>query len=184
MELEDINLPVKAAELLAKALNGIGLDLPLAFAQIFAFVLYAAAFVWGIKRIREEGFGKLAGWLVSVAFGLGMVGIVSGWTLNLMSPLPTRVTGQVRLDRDGSGMRLSNVRVALLDFRGNTISKEPGIVDSESGFFALSYEQSFGDRPRSIRTVAPGCADQVTAIGRSRLKSGASFLVIYACEQK
>lgn len=183
MELDDVNLPVKVADLLARALSGVGLDLPLAASQAFALVLYAAAVVWGVRKLRSQGPGTLTGWLVTVAFGLGILGVLAGWAQSLLSPLPTRVTGEVQLDSHSTGLRLTDVRVELLDFRGHNIALEPGIVDSRSGFFALTYIREFGDRPRQIRTSAHDCADLLTPIGRSRLKSEASFVVHYSCER-
>lgn len=182
MELDDINLPVKVAELLARALAGIGLDLPLVVSQAFALVLYAAAVVWGVRRLRAGDPGKLTGWLVTVAFGLGILGVLAGWGQSLLSPLPTRVTGQVKLTAEDPDVALSDVRVELLDFRGQNIAREPGIVDSRSGFFVLTYRPEVGDRPRHIRAVAAGCAELLTPIGRSRLESEASFLVPFTCE--
>jgi hypothetical protein len=180
--LDDVNLPVKLAELLAKGLGDVGMDLPLVAAQAFALVLYGAAFVWGLRKIRAEGSGKLVGWLVSVGFGLGMAGVVGGWAQAFVAPLPLRVTGQVELTGGAGSVRLADVRVQLLDFRGDNIALEPGIVDSRSGHFVLTHAREFGDRPRAIRVSAPGCADLDAPISRSRLRSGASFLVRFSCE--
>ena len=184
MELDDINLPVKIAELLAKALAGVGLDLPLVLSQVFALALYGTACIWGLKKIRSEDHGKLTGWLVSVGFGLGILGVVAGWAQALIAPLPTRVTGQVEIIGDTPDLSLADIRVELLDFRGNNIALEPGIVDSQSGFFILSYAPEFGDRPRAIRTTAAACNDLDTPVGRTRLRSEASFLVRFTCEKK
>jgi len=182
MELEDINLPVKTAELLAGALADVGLDLPLLASQAFAMMLYTAAFVWGVRKIRAEGADQLVGWLVGVAFGIGVLGVLAGWAQSLLAPLPPRVTGQVEIVGEAHGARLTDVRVELLDFRGNNIALEPGIVDSRSGFFALSYAPEFGDRPRAIRASASTCRELDTPVGRNRLRNEASFLIRFRCE--
>lgn len=184
MELEDLNLPVKVADAVNRALSGVGVDLPLFFTQFGALMLALLALAWGIRKLRQEGLGSLSGLLVVAGFGLFALGVLAGWGQGALSPLPGEVTGRVELilaENQPAPVRLDQVRVALLDSRGENVARESGGVDGRTGYFSLTYAPSFGERPRAVRVSAAGCRPLDVALSRTRLRAGAALHVSYPC---
>lgn len=184
MELEDLNLPVKVADAVNAALSGVGVDLPLFFTQFAALALALAALAYGIRKLRREGAGSLLGLLVVAGFGLFALGVFAAWGESALFPLPGEVVGQVVLEPGGAGppaLRLDQLRVALLDSRGESVARESGAVDGRTGYFALTYAPAFGERPRTVRVSAPGCPPLDIAVSRAGLRAGAALYVSYPC---
>jgi hypothetical protein len=184
MELDDLNLPVQVADAVNAALARVGVDLPLFFTQFAALVLSLLALAYGVRKLRKEGLGSLLGLLVVAGFGLFALGVLAAWGQGAFFPLPGEVTGQVALEWGGAGppaVRLDQVRVALLDSRGEDVARESGAVDGRTGYFFLTYAPAIGERPRAVRVSAPGCPPLDVALSRSRLRAGAALHLAYPC---
>lgn len=184
MELEDLNLPVKVADAVNRALSGVGVDLPLFFTQLAALVLSLLALAWGVRKLRQEGAGSLLGLFVVAGFGLFALGVLAAWGESAFFPLPGEVVGQVALAPGGAGppaVRLDQLRVALLDSRGEEVARESGAVDGRTGYFLLTYAPAFGERPRAVRVSAPGCPPLDVSLSRARLRAGAALYLSYPC---
>lgn len=182
MGIEDLNIPVEIANAINNALSAVGISLPLYVTQLFLLLLSLTAFIYGIKRLRIEGTKDLVGILVTVAFGLMSAGVAFSWVEAAVNPLSGEVTGQVKISDVTGAPPLTSVTVALLDFHGENVARERGIVDSRTGYFALTYAPVWGDRPRVLRITAPGCVPHDVPLDRVRLRMGSSLLIYYRCQ--
>jgi len=184
VELGDLNLPVKVSDAINAALAAIGIVLPLAVTQGFVLILCVVALAYGIIKLRRREGTALLSVLIVAGFGLFAAGVGISWIDHGLHPLSGEVKGQVEvLGRSGPN-RYSGLRAALLDFHGENIARETGIVDSTTGYFVLTFSPVFGDRPRLIRVIAPGCASQDFPLGQTRLREGSSFLLQYLCKDQ
>lgn len=182
MALEGLNLPVEVTRQLTDGLATVGIQLPLAVTQLFLLVLSLAALVYGIRRLRREGASDLPALLLTVGFGLFVLGVLFAWGEELLYPLPGELSGRVeRLDRQDVG-RFEGVRVALLNGAGEKVSREMGILDDRTGLFVLHYAPVFADPPRTLRVTAPDCLPLNHPLQRSDLLQGSGFTISYRCQ--
>ncbi len=181
MELEDLNLPVKVADAVNAGLAAAGIDLPLFFTQLCILVLGLLGLGFGIRKLRAEGITNLLALLVVAGFGLLSLGVLAGWAETALRPLPGEVSGRVEVVPGPGAPTLAQVRVSLLDSRGESVARETGAVDSRTGYFALTHEPSFGERPRRLRVAAPGCEPLDLPLSKARLRAGAAVHVQYRC---
>ncbi|HEB96817.1 MAG TPA: hypothetical protein ENI96_10360 [Sedimenticola thiotaurini] len=181
MELEGLNLPLEVAQRIADGLAAVGLRLPLFATQLFLLLLALAAAGYGLLRLRREGVKDLPGLLLTVAFGLFALGVLIGWGNELLHPLPGRFNGRIdRIDRQGPD-RFQGMRVELRNSRGEKVSHEAGILDSRTGFFALSYRPRFADPPRTLHVTAPGCGDLDHTLQRPDLEQAGGVTIGFRC---
>lgn len=160
-----------------------GISLPLYATQFFALLLSAVALVYYIRILRKEGAKNLTRPLVTVAFGLIAAGIAFSWVEAVVHPLSGEVSGQLEITDASGSPPLTAVRVALLDFHGENMARESGIVDSKTGYFALTYKSVFWDYPRTLRISAQGyCEPQVVPLERARLRMGSRLLIPFSCK--
>jgi len=184
MELEDLNLPLKVADAVNAGLAGVGIDLPLFFTQFCVLILCILGLAYGVRKLRAEGVSNLLALLVVAGFGLFSLGVLAGWAETALFPLPGEVTGQVELTPGPNAPQLGQLRVSLLDSRGESVARETGAVDSRTGYFALTYASSFGERPRRVRVAAPGCPPLDLPLSKARLRAGAAVHLQYRCGEQ
>ena len=183
MDIDQLNLPVQVADAINAQLAAVGIVLPLVATQLFTLLLCLAALAYGVLRLRRDGIKNLLALLVVIGFGLFAVGIVYAWVEHVVQPVRGSLAGQINLldGQDESGYR--DMRVSLLNFRGESVAREAGYVDSRNGFFALSYSPVFADPPRSLRIEKPGCQPYDVSLSRSKLASDHSIAVPYRCAE-
>jgi len=120
--------------------------------------------------------------LESAGLGLIAFGIVFSWGEGALRPLPDEIRGRIEMVGGSEGNLYVDMRVKLLDFRDQLISRGTGYVDTTDGRFALAYDRGFGVRPRKIVVTAPGCKDKEHTISRSELRSGNPISLQFRCE--
>ncbi len=182
MTLEGLNLPIEVTRQLTDGLASVGIQLPLFVTQLFLLILSFTALIHGIRRLRREGASDLPALLLTVGFGLFVVGVMFAWGEELLYPLPGQLSGRVdRIDRQDVD-RFEGLRVQLLNGSGEKVSREAGILDSRNGLFALSYEPVFADPPQTLRVTAPGCQAVDHHLQRSDLRQQSGFTITYRCQ--
>ena len=181
MDVDQLNIPVQIANTINAQLAALGISVPLAVTQFFALALCIAALAYGILRLRKEGVKDLLGLLVVVGFGLFSLGIAYAWGEHYLQPLRGTLAGQIDVrDRQGDD-KYTGMRVALLNYRGDSIAHEAGFVDSRNGFFALSYDVVLADPPRTLRIEAPDCDTLDFPLTRAKLLAERPVAVPYRC---
>lgn len=160
---ELLGLPGRLLEQVVQLLAGVGIDLPALLLQGFLLVLVLVALFFGLRQLHASWpeVGALPA-LVAGATTLLALGIVFGIAAQAL--LPGQLVGRVQ------AVDLGGVNVALLDFRGETISSG-GSVDSVSGEFVAYYQPLWHGRARQLRLQAPGCKPRDHLIAKSRLEA-------------
>lgn len=182
MELSDLNLPVKVSDAINTGLSGVGIVLPLAVTQGFVIILCLVALAYGVLKLRRQEGTALLSILIVAGFGLFASGVAISWVDQGLHPLPGEVKGQVQMVGRTGPNRYSGLRAALLDFHGDNIGRESGMVDSTTGYFLLTFTPVFGDWPRLIRITAPGCSPRDFPVGQTELREEKTFLLEYRCQ--
>ena len=151
----------------------VGIDLPPFPTQIFLLVLTVSLLIPTAKRLRPRKKADRAPLIAVAALGLLALGILIGVLDN--ATMSNRVSGSVQSDR------LPDVRVCLLDSRGRTISSDSGLVDTDTGHFALHYSPLVDGRARKLRIAAQGCQLQEVELFRQQLRAGSELQWTYKC---
>jgi hypothetical protein len=158
-------------------LSGVGIELPPMASQSTLLALVAVpAYVLGRRQLKNKEHMPLPALLGLTGFALVALGILVSWASQLVWPLPEQVSGFVNAHPVPA-----DLRVQLLDFRGDKISLSRGLVDSVDGRFVLDYKRSLGDRPRAIALSAPGCSTVEQKLSRAQLRSGQDLELDFSC---
>jgi len=156
-----LGLPGRLLEQVVEMLAGVGIELPALVLQGFLLVLVLLALFVALRPLRAAWPEVAAvSALTAGAIALVALGIVYGIAAQAL--LPGQFVGRLQ------AADLGGLRVALLDFRGATVSSG-GSVDTASGEFVAYYRPLVHGRARTLRVVAPGCKPRDHAIARSRL---------------
>jgi hypothetical protein len=155
--------PGEILDVLVQLLSQIGIDLPPLVLQGFFLLLVVALLIPAWKKLRARKKADRLPLVFFVAMSLLGVGVILGLIDNLT--MPSRVAGTLSSDR------LAELRVALLDFKGRTISTDAGMVDTTSGHFALHYDPVTNGRAQTLRITLPACKTQDLALSRPQLRA-------------
>jgi len=162
-----LGLPSQLLERAGESVAGVGIELPALVLQGFLLVLVLLALMLALRPLRAAWPAVTAlPALTAAAIALVALGIVYG--IGAQALLPGQFVGRVQ------AADLGGLRVALLDFRGETVSSG-GSVDTASGEFVAYYRPLVHGRARTLRLLAPGCKARDHAIGRSRLDAEAPW---------
>jgi hypothetical protein len=72
------------------------------------------------------------------------------------------------------------IRVSVLDVKGNKISLDDGLVDTTDGRYSVSYQPKPGLRPSNLRVTTKGCPPKDYRIGPQELYKGI-FNIPFSC---
>lgn len=155
--------PGDLLEKIASLLGIVGIDLAPLWLQFFLLALIVALLIPAAKHLRARRKADRLPLVGVVALALVGIGVLIGLVENATTP--RRVAGTVLSNR------LTDIRVALLDFRDSVISSGSGLVDTNSGRFALHYNPLVDGRARKLRVSAPGCLTQDIVLARAQLRA-------------
>lgn len=147
----------------AAQLSKVGIDLAPLWLQLFLLAIVVALLIPVIKAVRARRKKDRLPLVAAVVLGLVGVGVLIGLAEN--ATMPDRVGGTVAFARP------ADLRLALLDFRGETISAGSGLVDSATGRFALHYSPLVDGRARKLRISAAGCQTMDIVLGRAQVRA-------------
>lgn len=165
--------PGDLLEKISSLLGKVGIDLAPLWLQLFLLALVVALLIPAAKRLGARRKADRLPVVGVVALALVGIGVLIGLLENATTP--RRVAGSVLSNR------LTDVRVALLDFRDSVISSGSGLVDTTSGRFALHYNPLVDGRARKLRVSAPGCLAQDIVLSRAQLRVATEAQWNYQC---
>jgi len=165
--------PADLLDKIVALLGKVGIDLAPLWLQLFLLALVVALLIPAIKRLRARKKADRLPLVAVAALALVAFGVAIGLAENATTP--NRVAGSVVSDR------LADVRVALLDFRGRTVSSGSGLVDTISGRFALHYSPLVDGRARKLRISARGCREQDVELSRAQLRAATEAQWSHQC---
>jgi hypothetical protein len=156
-----IDLPAQSLDKVVEILAKVGIDLPVMILQLFLLALVLLALFIAVRAVLPDWRkAALPALFAAATLVLVVVGILFGMVAQML--LPNRLAGRV------GAADLTNVRVELLDFRGESISTG-GSVDSQSGEFFAYYKPAWFGRARALRISAAGCRTTDQPIARGQL---------------
>jgi hypothetical protein len=162
--LKLVDLPGQLLDKIVEVLAKVGIDLPALILQGFLLVLVLLTLYVAVRPLREDWRNpKPVPLLIAATIALIAIGIVFGIVSQAL--LPDSVTGRV------IGTNLSDVRVELLDQRGEVVSMG-GSVDTQTGEFAAYYNPLWYGPARVLRITAVNCNPREYAISRNLLHQG------------
>lgn len=168
-----LHWPGEVLDSIVALLGKVGIDLAPIVLQLFLLTLVVALLISTFKRLRARKKEDRLPSVAVVALVLVALGVLGGLFENATTP--SRVAGSLQSDR------LADVRVALLDFRDVVISKGSGLVDTNSGRFALHYSPLIDGRAHKLRITAPNCRVQDIPLSRTQLRERNELLWSYQC---
>lgn len=174
--LEVLDYPGEVLQKVVDLLSGVGVELGPVVIQGFLLVLVLAVLVAFRRKLWPLSGAEHLALVAGAALLLVALGIVGHWVRLMVAPLPDHVQGRV-LAAD-----LHQVRIGLLDHRGEAVPAGSGVVDTGNGEFVLRYRVGFGDRPRTLVVRRPGCVERQVPIGLAALRAGSFFEVEFTCE--
>ena len=77
--------------------------------------------------------------------------------------------------------KLKDLRVSILDSRGNKISLSDGVVDTTNGTYSVSYKADFGIRPYTIRVTTRQCPHFDYPIPRDAFQRTLTLTIPFSC---
>jgi hypothetical protein len=155
--------PAELLDGVAAQLSKVGIDLAPLWLQLFLLAIVIALLIPVIKAMRARLKKDRLPLVAAVVLGLVGMGVVIGIIENATTP--KRVGGSVDF------ARRADLRLALLDFRDQPISKGSGLVDTATGRFALHYSPFIDGRARKIRISANGCRPIEIPLARAQLRA-------------
>ena len=168
-----MDLPGQFLDKIVGVLAKVGIELPALATQLFLLVLFLVLLGVSLRSVLPDWRNpKLIPSLGAVAIALCAIGIVFGIVSQLM--LPNRLAGRI------TGQDLTDVKVDLLDFRGDTVSTS-GSVDSQTGEFIAYYNPAWNGRVRSLRISSAACKPRDHVVPRSRLGTDSNW--DFVCEK-
>lgn len=169
-----IDQAVEGLDTVTTVLAKVGIEVSPFAGQVVLLVLLLALLFLTRKKLYPFTAASAAG-VVPIIVALG---ILISWVYQLAVPLPDHVFGRVlALDRVG-------LSLGLQDFQGYLIP--PGIspVDNVSGDFAVRFDPSFGDHPRSVVIYREGCKKYLHPITRRQVVSQSPVTIHFICKEK
>ncbi len=176
--LELLDYPGEVLQKVVDLLAGVGVEVSPLVTQVFLLVLVLAVLVVFRRKLWPPARAERLALVAGMALLLVALGLLGHWARLLVAPLPDHVQGRV------IAADLHQVRVALLDHRGEALPAGSGVVDTGSGEFALRYHVGFGDRPRTLVVRRPGCVEHRVPLGLAALRAGSCFEVEFTCEER
>ena len=165
--------PADLLDRVVALLSKVGIDLAPLWLQLFLLVIVLTLLVPVIKRARARRKKDRLPLVAVAVLVLVAAGVVIGLVENATTP--ERVGGSIAFER------LTDLRVALLDFRDLTISTGSGLVDSASGRFALHYSPLVDGRARKLRISVTGCRPMDIPLARAQLRAASEGQWSFRC---
>ena len=168
-----IDFPAQFLDKVVEILAKVGIDLPVVILQLFLLVLVLLALSVAVRALLPD-WRKAAPLAMFAAATLALVAIGILFGMVAQMTLPNRLAGRV------GALDLTNIRVELLDFRGESISTG-GSVDSQTGEFFAYYKPAWFGRARALRISAAGCKTKDQPIAHGQLTT--EIVWEFVCEQ-